>query len=128
MNTSDLKSFIVDLTSFMLQNGYVSKPLPKCRLSMEEQTDSPIEARTGNYSPQTGQITLYVNGRHPKDILRTLAHELIHVQQDHEGRLEGYDPDNPIAEDQTLREIESEAFLKGNLALRDWTETQTHRR
>ena len=35
----------------------------------------------GHYDPDTHSITLAVSGRHPLDILRTLAHELTHAHQ-----------------------------------------------
>lgn len=35
----------------------------------------------GRYNNQTGIIYLGIHGRHPVDILRTLAHELVHYKQ-----------------------------------------------
>jgi len=122
-----LQPYILSLLQFMISNGYVEKPIPPIRLIRQQQSNNPIEVRTGHYDPIENEICLFIAGRHPKDILRTLAHELIHVQQDHEGRLTGFDADSSLKDDKTLREIEGEAFLKGNLALRDWTEKYTHK-
>lgn len=41
----------------------------------------------GRYDPEAGCVYVVVKGRHPKDALRTLAHELVHYQQDVEQRL-----------------------------------------
>lgn len=41
----------------------------------------------GRYEPETNTVYLVVQGRHPKDALRTLAHELVHYQQGVEDRL-----------------------------------------
>ena len=41
----------------------------------------------GRYEPENNTVWLVTKGRHPKDALRTLAHELVHYQQDVEDRL-----------------------------------------
>jgi hypothetical protein len=43
------------------------------------------------YSPVSKQIVLYTKHRHIMDVLRSLAHEMVHFRQDLEGRL---DPDS----------------------------------
>jgi hypothetical protein len=62
---------------------------------------------------------LYTLNRHPKDVLRSYAHELIHHIQNLEDRLQNISTDN-INEDEYLRELEREAYEKGNLLLRGW--------
>jgi hypothetical protein len=44
----------------------------------------------GRYEPETRTVYLVVKGRHPKDSLRTLAHELTHYKQDQNNQL-GHD-------------------------------------
>lgn len=124
--TETLKPYILSLCKFMQTHGYVGGPIPKVRLVKQHQSDNPLEVMTGHFSPDEDEVVLYIADRHPKDILRTLAHELIHVQQYHEGRLGGFDGSSALKDDPVLRAIEGEAFLKGNLALRDWTEEYTH--
>lgn len=41
----------------------------------------------GRYKPETKTIYLVAKGRHPKDVFRTLAHELVHYKQDIQDRL-----------------------------------------
>ena len=41
----------------------------------------------GRYEPEENTIWVVAQGRHPKDMLRTLAHELVHYQQHQEDRL-----------------------------------------
>lgn len=41
----------------------------------------------GRYEPETNTVWLVTKDRHPKDALRTLAHELVHYQQGVENRL-----------------------------------------
>ena len=78
--------------------------------------------KTAYYDPQNYQIVLYTDGRHPKDILRSLSHELVHHDQNCRG---DFTTDNATGEgyaqkDPHLREMEREAYEKGNLIFRDF--------
>jgi hypothetical protein len=77
--------------------------------------------KTAYYDPQKNSIVLYTYGRHPKDILRSFAHELVHVHQNHEGRLNGINTTN-TNEDDYLENVEREAYEKGNILFRKWTD------
>ena len=71
-------------------------------------------------NPNDKSITLYTYGRHPKDILRSYAHEMIHHKQNLEGRLTGIQGQN-INQDDHLKELEAEAYTYGNgLLFRGW--------
>lgn len=77
---------------------------------------------TGYYDPTTRMIRVFITGRHPTDILRTFAHELIHHWQNERGTLvpsttgqEHYAQKDPV-----LRQREKEAYLLGNILFRDW--------
>ena len=52
--------------------------------------------------------------------MRSYAHELIHVHQNHQDRLEGINTDD-VNEDDYLEKIEREAYEKGNISFRSWT-------
>ena len=78
----DYKSYIKSLANFMVDNGYTVRPLPKIRLSNVKQHG--LFIMTGYYDNEDGVITVFINGRHPKDVLRTVAHELIHHKQSEE--------------------------------------------
>ena len=84
--------------------------------------------KTGYYNPDTDEIVIFVDKRHPKDILRSLSHELVHHSQNCRGDL------NPeIAGETTpgyaqtnahMRDMESEAYKYGNgLYFRDWEDS-----
>ena len=124
-SSEKLKKNIVSLVNYMLSKKYVSKPLPKIRLISKKQKGDPTLIKTANYNSAIDKINLFIAERHEKDILRSLAHELIHVQQEHENRLEisGSKADDLVDNDE-LREIEGEAYKLGNLAFREWTEQQ----
>ena len=84
-----------------------------------------ILGKTAYYDPTTIQIHIYSDGRHPKDMLRSIAHELIHHQQNMEGRLDvgGYSGPGYYLENDKLREIEQEAMLRGNALMREYEDT-----
>jgi len=71
------------------------------------------------------QIVLYTTDRHPKDVVRSFSHELVHHNQNCNGKFdqtgemgEGYAQSDPL-----LREMEKEAYLEGNIIFRDATDT-----
>ncbi len=81
--------------------------------------------KTAYYDPEQMSVTLYVNGRHPKDVMRSLSHELVHHTQNCNGKFnntmemgEGY-----AQNDEHLREMEREAYEQGNLCFRDWEDS-----
>lgn len=117
----DYKTYIKSLAEFMATQGDTVKPFPKFTLDNEKQEG--VFIKTGYFDPESNSIRLFINGRHPKDVLRTCAHELIHWKQQKSGDIEksGYSSDK-ITEDKNLIHLEAEAYLKGNMAFRSWTE------
>lgn len=86
-----------------------------------ENANKPL-GKTASYNPSSGEVVIYVDNRHPKDILRSFSHELVHHAQNQRGEFdeelqtnEGY-----AQTDKHLREMEKEAYLEGQLCLRDW--------
>tara|TARA_Y100000034_G_scaffold101902_1_gene126485 strand:- start:3 stop:620 length:618 start_codon:yes stop_codon:yes gene_type:complete len=80
-------------------------------------------APTGHYDPQSNKVVIYVDHRHPKDILRSLAHELVHHKQNCAGHFNAPVSTDPgyAQRDQHMREMEGEAYRTGNVMLfRDW--------
>jgi Zn-dependent peptidase ImmA (M78 family) len=69
----------------------------------------------GCYNPELQTIYLVAKGRHPKDVFRTLAHELVHYKQDQESRLH--------AESGTTgSEEENEANAQAGVVMRNYSE------
>ena len=115
------KDCIGSLVKFLLENGFTSAPTPPVHLHRKPQDEkNPFKQFTGFFQPSDFEIHLFLNGRHPKDVLRTLAHELVHVKQYNENRLAEGGAD--LKDDPALRECELEAFTQGNLGFREWTE------
>ena len=107
----------------MLKHGYTVKPAPKIILDNREQDG--VFIVTGYFDPDSNGIRIFTNERHIKDWLRTLAHELIHWKQQVTGAIKksGY-KGTKITEDKNLIKLEEEAYLKGNIAFRSWTEEE----
>ena len=79
--------------------------------------------KTAYYDPAEKLIVLYVTDRHPKDVLRSFSHELVHHAQNCRGELNDLTTDGHYAKDGKGREIEEEAYLQGNLNLRDYEDS-----
>lgn len=87
------------------------KKLP-AKLTLSYSTDKARERHTfGVFNPESNEIWLYVKDRNLADILRTLAHELVHRKQAEEGRIEN-------GSGETGSEIENEANAMAGVLLR----------
>lgn len=51
-------------------------------------SDGSLGPSFGSYQPGEGKIHIAVGQRHPVDVMRTLAHEMVHYSQDLKGELE----------------------------------------
>lgn len=71
---------------------------------------------TGFYDPGTMTIKIYTTGRHVKDILRSLSHELVHHYQNCSG-VDLRFSTSDINADNYLKQIELEAGAIGNTLL-----------
>ena len=114
----DLSSLQKILTSFL---PYAKERLgydkPCCVNFVSDIENSKMDfGKTAYYDPSNMEIVIYVDGRHPKDMLRSISHELVHHTQNCRGDFDfqfetkpGYAQNN-----QKLRELEAEAYLLGN--------------
>ena len=94
---------------------------PDVRYLRDEQNSNALLGQTANYNPSSRTVSVYVTNRHPKDILRSLAHELVHHAQCCRGDLENRaTPAGYAQSDPHMRSMEKEAYLKGNMMFRDW--------
>lgn len=121
LDISELEPLIQSMMSFGQDRLGFQDP-PSLFLRSDSENASDFLGKTGFYSPMQQEITAFVDQRHPKDILRSISHELVHHAQNCRGEFdedmelgEGYAQKNPH-----LREMEKEAYLEGNLILRDW--------
>jgi cytidyltransferase-like protein len=87
---------------------------PPRNLSLSYDTNKAKEMRSfGYFSPNDNKIWVYCANRNMADILRTLAHELVHRKQDEDGRIS-------YESGKTGSEIENEANAMAGILLRDF--------
>ena len=119
----DYMQMISDLTNHMIAQGRNIEPLPKLVIKDGDSENAKnFFGRTAYYDPNTQEIVLYTEGRHPKDIVRSYAHEMVHHTQNLEGRI-GNIQTTDTTEDEDLDAIEREAYLNGNMIFRNWTDS-----
>jgi len=115
----ELAPYIKDLTKHMYNQGLTIDPAPEIEFVEDEDNAKNPLGKTAYYDPNQKLIVLYVTGRHPKDILRSFAHEMIHHCQNLEGRLGNIKTTN-VNEDDFLKSLEREAYERGNMSFRSW--------
>lgn len=121
--------WINKINDFYRSQNLKIDPLPSVQLidSNDQKNDvSDILISTGGYMPKLQQIILYIDNRHIKDILRSYCHELIHHVQnldnsDYIRRVFKHASDD-LVDNAQLEEVEGDAFLRGNLMFRKFTE------
>ena len=119
----DYMQMISDLTNYMIEKGRNIEPLPELVIKNGETENAKnFFGRTAYYDPNTQTIVLYTEGRHPKDIVRSYAHEMVHHTQYLEDRLPNVQTTDTTASKE-LDAIEREAYLEGNMIFRNWTDS-----
>ncbi len=121
--TIDLKKEIAKLTKHMIDKGMNIQPLPKLIFkNRDSENAKQFLGKTAYYDPNSMSIVLYTEGRHPKDIVRSFSHEMVHHTQNLENRLGNITTTN-TTEDDHLDKLEQEANLRGTMTFRNWTDS-----
>ena len=116
----DFKKYFKPIAEFMRKDGLNIYPYPKVKLDWAEQDG--LFIKTGYYEPESKTIVIFCDNRHPKDILRTFCHEMIHHSQNLDGKDLTFSSNDDVKDNERLEKIEAEAYLKGNIYFRKWTE------
>lgn len=121
-----IRPLIIKFTSFAKDNLNFKRP-PKLFLKRDSENSNCALGKTAHYDPQQSSVTVFITGRHPKDIIRSFAHELVHHCQNERGDLA---PEkmktltkNYAQENDHMRNMEKEAYLLGNMCFRDWEDS-----
>lgn len=86
--------------------GLKLKSKPNISLTSEKFDDT-----FGKFDPNTNKLVIRVADRHPVDVMRTIAHELVHLMQQENGEeLDGSDGS----------QHENEANTKAGVLMRKW--------
>ena len=108
----NLKKELKGFLKFAIKELNISNPPSGLTLS-KDQKQAKTKHTFGYFQPETKKIWVYVKGRNTADILRTLAHELIHLKQAEEGRIDYNSGD-------TGSPIENEANAMAGVLLRKY--------
>jgi hypothetical protein len=118
----DYTPYMASLVEYMIKKGMKITPLPEIKIKKDINEAANFFGKTAYYNPQDKEIVLFVMNRHPKDVMRSFSHEMIHHMQNLEGRLDTIGTSN-TNEDTNLNEIEQEAHYKGSMTFREWEDT-----
>jgi len=122
-NSINIMEKCAELTNYMIELGMPIEPVPAVEfVDGDTENAKDFFGKTAYYDPNEKKIVLYTEGRHPKDIVRSFAHEMIHHMQNLDGRLGPITTTN-TQEDDHLNDIEAEANLKGTMTFRNWTDS-----
>ena len=113
---------IHSLVDFTKERFGFKKP-PTIYLDNDDQNAEKTLAMTGYYDPESMEIHVYTTGRHPKDILRSIAHELVHHNQNENGDFDnaGYSGKGYAQKNPHLRKMELQA--NDPMLFRDWEDS-----
>jgi hypothetical protein len=115
----DYTPYMASILEYMIDEGMKITPLPEVKIKEDIAEAADFFGKTAYYDPNENTIMLYTQNRHPKDVMRSFTHEMIHHIQNLEGRLTEIGTSN-TNEDDNLLEIEKEAYLQGNITFRNW--------
>lgn len=124
----NLKSKIASLYAYMANRLHIKKS-PKLILTNDETNSKKLFGYTAYYDKDTKTVRVYLTNRHPSDIMRSFAHEIIHHWQNERGQLGGQETETQkhyTQNDPHMRKKEMEAYLLGNILFRDWQDEQRY--
>ena len=119
-----IKPLFLSLARFSKERMGFKEP-PRLFLKNCKHNSKSALGKTAYYDPNEKSITIFIHNRHPKDILRSFAHELVHHCQNLRGDLSnaGSLGKNYAQDNSHMRNMEKEAYLQGNMCFRDWEDS-----
>jgi len=115
-NKSSLNQELVKEFMKHVMNELKLDSLPKIKFSNNSQ-EAINNKSWGGYMPGEQSIRIVTAKRHPADVFRTLAHELVHYKQDITGRLKPNDGE-------TGSDIENEANSRAAIIMRNFAQAK----
>jgi len=128
MDSTQIEGFIKDFMPFAQKKiGWNKSPV--VNFASDTENASKTLGKTAHYNPSNFEVTVFVDGRHPKDILRSLSHELVHHSQNCRGEFDGVTTlgEQPYMQtSEHLSEMERQAYEVGNMTFRIWEDNYKH--
>lgn len=103
---------IDDFVEFAGEFLELGTEVPNVTISYDEK-EAPDMKSFGKYTPHDSDLRVVAVNRNLADVLRTLAHELVHYKQNKDGRLN-------ITSNETGSEIENEANALAGVIMREY--------
>jgi len=121
IDLTDLEQHIHGMYDHFHQKIGFQKP-PTVVFDSDPSNEANVLGKTAYYDPQTLEVHVFTDARHPKDMLRSIAHELIHHGQNLEGRLDvgGYHGPGYYLKNDKLKDLEEEAMTNSAIYLREY--------
>ena len=121
MDLADSEELFHSLGQYAQKQFGFKRP-PTLNLISDRDNHTKPLGKTAYYDPEGMTVSIYVDGRHPKDILRSFAHELVHHTQNENGELNnaGFHGEGYAQKNKGLRNMERDAYERGNMCFRDW--------
>ena len=121
IDLTDLEPHIHGMYDHFHQKIGFQKP-PVIVFDSDPSNESNVLGKTAYYDPQSFEVHVFTDARHPKDMLRSIAHELIHHGQNLEGRLDvgGYNGPGYYLKNDKLKDLEEEAMTNSAIYLREY--------
>jgi hypothetical protein len=110
LNTINDNKLLKQFIGFAIKELGIQKPPTSLTLSRDNNMAKSMHS-FGSFNPNNDKIWLYVKNRNMADLLRTLAHELVHRKQAEDGRID-------MNSGNTGSEIENEANAQAGVLLR----------
>jgi len=128
-SNSVIKNLIREFFPYAKKKLAISEPVKLFLRADEKNAEEPL-GKTAFYDPENKSITVYISKRHPKDVLRSVSHELVHHCQNCRGEFDklGCVGEGYAQENEHLRKMEEEAYLEGCMLLRDWEDSRRNRK
>lgn len=120
IDASEYEPYIKSMFDYFKSEGLNIYPYPK--IELDNSLQDGLFIKTGYYLPSEKKIVIFTQERHIKDCMRSIAHELIHHMQNLEGQNMSFGSEDNVKDNKALEKLEAEAYLKGNIYFRKWTE------
>ena len=113
------------LAEYFRKEGKKIDPMPEVVFDTSiNESNKKFFRSTGQYFPKEKKIVVYCEGRHPKDVIKTFCHELVHHVQNLEGKLDDLKSFDNVHHDKLLEELEREAYLDSAIIFRKWENSE----
>jgi hypothetical protein len=120
-NISHLQQMVDSFLPYSQEQLGFDKPV-KIVFHSDPSNADVLLGKTAHYDPEQFEVYLYTDKRHPKDVMRSLSHEMVHHAQNCRGDFGSCGDTSPgyAQRDPHLRKMEREAYTTGNLIFRDF--------